>query len=171
MVNWGAAALASVGLAVGGVLGLAGTFAPSASLRGLAWGIDGLALVMASALLAVLHFRKGHDIVASGFLVFAIGQGLIVSGAAMELAASIPSFGAGIGLWAVGLSLISVPKVFPLLVRFLGLVAAAMLAVTALRIFGGAPILPTSSPLPFFAYPFLVATLFGWIWTLVGRGG
>lgn len=61
MANWGATALASVGLAVGGVLGLAGTFAPSASLRGLAWGIDGLALVMASALLAVLHFRKGHD--------------------------------------------------------------------------------------------------------------
>jgi hypothetical protein len=46
-----------------------------------------------------------------------------------------------------------------------------MLTVTALRIFGGAPILPTSSPLPFFAYPFLVATLFGWIWTLVGRNG
>ena len=171
MLNWGAAALASVGLAVGGVLGLVGTFAPSASLRGLAWGIDGLALVMASALLAVLYIRKGHDIVASGFLVFAIGQGLIVSGAAMELAASTPSFGAGIGLWAVGLSLISVPKVFPLLVRLLGLVAAAMLTVTALRIFGGAPILPTSSPLPFFAYPFLVATLFGWIWTLVGRNG
>ena len=171
MANRGATALASVGLAVGGVLGLAGTFAPSASLRGLAWGIDGLALVMASALLAVLHFRKGHDMVASGFLVFAIGQGLIVSGAAMELAASTPSFGAGIGLWAVGLSLISVPKIFPLLVRLLGLVAAAMLTVTALRIFGGVPILPTSSPLPFFAYPFLVATLFGWIWTLVGRGG
>jgi hypothetical protein len=167
MENRDVTALASVGLAVGGVMGLAGTFAPSASLRGLAWGIDGLALIMASALLAILHFRKGQDFVASGFLLFAIGQGLIVSGAAMELAASTPSFGAGCGLWAVGLALISVPQAFPLAIRILGLVAAAMLAVTALQIFSGAPILPTSSPLPFFAYPFLVATLFGWIWALL----
>ena len=39
--------LASIGLIVGGALGTAGTFAPSASLRGLAWGIDGVALVIA----------------------------------------------------------------------------------------------------------------------------
>ena len=50
--------LASIGLAVGGMLGLAGTFAPSASLRGLAWGIDGIALVMASALLTVTYLPK-----------------------------------------------------------------------------------------------------------------
>jgi hypothetical protein len=169
MENKDASILASITLAVGGIMGLAGTFAPTASLRGLAWGIDGLALVMASALLAVLQFRRGRDFVAAGFLVFAIGQGLVVSGAAMELAASTPSFGAGCGLWAGGLALISVPQAFPLVVRLLGMVAAAMLGVTALQIFGGAAILPTSSPLPFFAYPFLVATLFGWIWALLTR--
>jgi hypothetical protein len=75
--------LASVGLTVGGVLGLAGTFAPSPSLRSLAWGIDGLGLVMASALLTLGYYRKGQDLVASGFLVFAIGEGIILSGAAM----------------------------------------------------------------------------------------
>jgi hypothetical protein len=32
---------------------MAGTFASSAALRGLCWGIDGVALVMASALLTV----------------------------------------------------------------------------------------------------------------------
>ena len=58
--------LACIGLAVGGALGLAGSFAPSSSLRGLAWGIDGTALVMACALLAVLFFRRGQDIVAAG---------------------------------------------------------------------------------------------------------
>lgn len=72
--------LASGGLAVGGVLGIAGTFAPSASLRGLAWGIDGVGLVMASALLTLAFYRKGRDLVASGFLVFMLGQGLILSG-------------------------------------------------------------------------------------------
>lgn len=65
--------VASVGLAVGGVLGMAGTFAPSASLRGLAWGIDGIALVTAGAILTIVFYRMGQDLVAAGFLVFAIG--------------------------------------------------------------------------------------------------
>ena len=143
--------LASVGLAVGGGLGLAGTFAPTASLRGLAWGIDGLALVMASALLTLLFFRRGQDVVAAGFLVFAVGEGVILSVAAADLVASVPSFGAGTGLWAVALALISGPRTFPLLVRLLGLAASILFAATAGQIFMGAQILPTSSPLPLFA--------------------
>src|SRR6204780_131658 len=91
--------LASIGLAVGGVLGMAGTFAPSASLPGLAWGIDGIALVLACSLLALRFFRMRQDIVAAGFLVFAIGECLLVSGAAMDLVRSAPSFGAGVGLF------------------------------------------------------------------------
>jgi hypothetical protein len=163
--------LASVGLAVGGVLGLAGTFAPSASFRGLAWGIDGLGLVMASTLLTLGFYRKGEDLVASGFLVFAIGEGVILSGAAMDLAASVPSFGAGTGMWAVALALISIPHAFPLIVRFLGLGTSILFAATAWQIFAGVQLLPTSSPLPFYAYPFFVATFFGWIWTLLKADG
>ena len=105
--------LASIGLAVGGILGMAGTFAPSVALRSLAWGIDGVALVMAGAILTVMFYRGGQDLVASGFLIFAIGEGIILSGAAMDLDASVPSFGAGSGLWATGLALISLPPVFP----------------------------------------------------------
>ena len=119
--------LASVGLAVGGVFGMAGTFAPSASLRGLAWGIDGVGLVMAGTVLTLVFYRKGQDLVASGFLVFAVGESIILSGAAMDLTASVPSFGAGTSLWALALVLISVPRVFPLPVRLLGLLAAAPL--------------------------------------------
>lgn len=150
---------------------MAGTFAPSASLRGLAWGIDGGALVMACAVLTLVFYRTGHDWVASGFLVFLIGEGLILSGAAMDLEASVPSFGAGSGLWAISLALISLPPVFPFLVRTLGLIAAIMFATTALQIFAGAHLTPVSSPLPFFAYPFFVATLFGWIWALLKGDG
>lgn len=87
--------LASVGLAVGGVFGMAGVFVPSASLRGLAWGIDGVGLVMAGALLTVAFYRRGQDLVASGFLVFTVGEGIILSSAAMDLAVSVPSFGRG----------------------------------------------------------------------------
>jgi hypothetical protein len=163
--------LASLGLALGAVFGLAGNFAPSASLRGLAWGIDGLGLVMASALLALTYFRRGQDLVAAGFLVFLVGQSIIVSGAAMDLASSVPSFGAGVGMWALALGLISAPDVFPFVVRLLGLTSSALFATTAVRIFTGAPILPTSQPLPFYIYPLFVATLIGWIvtfWRLDG---
>ncbi len=105
--------LASIGLGLGGVLGMAGTLAPSDSLRGLAWGIDGIALVMACSLLTLRFFRMGQEIVAAGFLVFAIGEGLLVSGAALDLARSAPSFGGGVGLWSAGLVLISATTRFP----------------------------------------------------------
>jgi hypothetical protein len=159
--------VASIGLALGGLFGMAGTFAHSASLRGLAWGIDGVGLVMASALLTIAFFRQGYDIVASGFLVFAIAEAIILSSAAMDLAASIPLFGAGIGLWALALGLISIPNVFPVPVRLLGLIAGGLFGATAMQIFAGAQITPISAPLPFNAYPVLVATLIGWIWTLM----
>src|SRR5690349_19998237 len=117
---------------------MAVTFAHSASLRGLAWGIDGVGLVMASALLTIAFFRQGYDIVASGFLVFAIAEAIILSSAAMDLAASIPLFGAGIALWALALGLISIPDVFPVPVRLLGLIAAGLFGATAMQIFAGA---------------------------------
>ena len=162
--------IASMGLVIGGVLGMAGTFAPSTSLRGLAWGLDGVGLIVASALLTVYFFRQGLDLVAAGFLVFAVGEGLILSGAAMDLMASVPSFGAGAALWAAALALISLPRVFPALVRGLGLVAAALFAAFALQVFAGHALTPLAAPLPFYAYPFLVATLFGWAWVLLKTG-
>jgi hypothetical protein len=167
MDNRTLAFVASVGLALGGILGLAGVFAPTVALRGLAWGIDGVALVMACALLTIAYFRKGDDLVAAGFLVFAIGQVAVLSCAAMELARSVPFFGAGVGLWAVALAMISASSAFPLVVRLLGFVSLILFGATAVRIFTGSVIGPMGSPLPFYAYPALVATMVGWIWTLL----
>ena len=158
---------ASVGLAVGGAFGMAGTFAPTDSLRGLAWGIDGIALVMAASVLAIWFFRKNQDVVASGFLVFAIGEAIVLSTAPMPLDASVASFGTGAGLWSLALVLISCRPFFPLLVRLLGMVAGILFAVTYIQVVMGAHITPLTKPLPFFAYPVLVATMFGWIWTLL----
>jgi hypothetical protein len=39
------------------------------------------------------------------------------------------------------------------------------------RKFAGIPLSPISFPLPFFVYPFFVATFFGWIWTLLKADG
>jgi hypothetical protein len=155
---------APIALVTGAVLGMAGTFVPSASLRGLLWGLDGTALVVAGALLAVHQFRRGRDQVAAGFLVFVVGEALILSGAAMDPVASGPVFAAGAALWAAALTLVSAPKVMPAWVRGVALVAALLFTIVALQLFLGHPLTPLSQPLPFFAYPFLVATLFGWAW-------
>jgi len=156
--------LAASGLVIGAVLGVAGTFAPSAALRGLAWGVDGTALIVAAALLAVHHGRRGNDLAAAGFLLFVAGEALILSGAAMTLEASAPSFAAGVSLWAASLVLVSASNTMPLLVKGVGFIAAVLFAVVALQIFMGDALTPLSEPLPFFAYPFMAATLFGWAW-------
>ncbi|MES0213581.1 hypothetical protein NKJ93_31695 [Mesorhizobium sp. M0028] len=45
--------IAAIGLAIGGAMGLVGTFVESASLRETLWTIDGVALVVATALLTM----------------------------------------------------------------------------------------------------------------------
>lgn len=162
--------IASSGLSIGALLGMAGTFAPP-SLRGIAWGIDGIALIVASAILTIYHLRKGNDTAAAGFLVFLVGETLIVSGAAMDLTASAPSFAAGVGMWAASLALVSSSNVLPTLLRGIGFVASLLFAIVAVEIFSGRALTPLSQPLPFFAYPFLAATLFGWAWVHIRRAG
>ncbi len=156
--------LAPICLVSGALLGMVGTFMPSPGLRGLAWGFDGVALVVAGALLLVHFLRAGRDDVAAGFAVFTVGQCLVLSSAAMSLQESAPTFAAGAALWAAALALISAPRVFPNLVRITGFVAAVLFAIMALQVFGGRPLTPLSQPLPFFAYPVLVLTMFGWAW-------
>lgn len=156
--------ITAIGLVTGALLGMAGTFAPSASLRGLAWGLDGIALIVATALLTIHHLRRGNELLAAGFLVFVVGEGLILSGVGMDLVESVPSFGAGVGLWAASLALVSASSAMPLLIRGTGFAGSLLFAVVAAQIFLGRELTPLSEPLPFFAYPFLAVTLLGWAW-------
>ena len=153
--------VAAAGLVIGALLGMAGSFAPSAELRALAWGVDGTALIVASALLVVHHLRQGNEQLAAGFLVFLAGETLIVSGSAMNLAASAPLFAAGAGLWAAALGLISAAREFPVLVSATGAIAAVLFAIAAARMFLRARLTALSTPLPFSAYPFLAIALLG----------
>ena len=59
---------------------------------------------------------------------------------------------------------------FPVLVRCLGLIAAVLFAVVSVLIFSGYQINPLTEPLPFYAYPFFAATIFGWALTLLRTG-
>jgi len=150
-------------LVIGGVLGLVGSFAPP-SVRGLAWGIDGTALVIGSALLAVHYAKLGNEQLAAAFLVFLAGQTLVVSGSAMGLSESSPSFAAGVGLWAAALAMISSSCVMPIVLRITAGISSVLFAITAIQTYGGAELNPLSKPLPFFAYPLFVFTLFGLAW-------
>jgi hypothetical protein len=159
--------IAAGGLLVGAVFGLAGTLVASPALQASLWAIDSVGLVVATSLLALRYFRVGVDVVAAGFLVFAIGEGVLLSGTAAGPTASVPAFAAGTALWAAALALINAPPRLPGWLRVLGGGAALLFAITAGRIYAGEALLPTSSPLPFLAYPFLVATLLGWTWVLL----
>lgn len=159
--------IASVGLALGGVFGLVGTFVGQADLRNIAWEIDGLGLIVATSLLAIKFFRKGCDAIAAGFLIFAIGESVMLSGMAAGLEGSVPSFAAGTALWATAMVLIGFPPVFSLWVRLMGFVSSILFFITATKIFWGQALTPLSLPLPFYGYPFLVITFIGWIWTLM----
>jgi hypothetical protein len=141
--------IATVGLLVGAIFGLAGTLVRSPTLQASLWAIDAVGLVVATSLLALKFFRAGEDIVAGGFLVFAIGEGVLLSGTAAGPSGSVPALAAGMALWAAAL---------------VGGIAAVLFAATAARLYAGEALLPTSAPLPFFGYPFLVATLLGWAW-------
>jgi hypothetical protein len=163
--------VAAIGLGLGAVFGLAGTMVTAFHLQNTSWAIDGVGLVVATALLTLKFFRRGDDVVAAGFLVFCTGESVLLSGTAAGPIGSVPAFAAGTALWAAALLLISIPRAFPRWVRLVGVVTAILVAVTSIRIFWGEPLLPTSSPLPFFAYPFLVVTFIGWIWALLREAG
>lgn len=159
--------VAAIGLAIGGAFGLAGTFVASDALRETLWTIDGVALVVGTALLTMKYQRLGNDCVAAGFLTFLAGESLLLAGNAAGLEASVPSYVGGISLWAAALVMVSAPNTFALWMRLTAVIAALLFVVSACMILWGAPLLPTSSPLPAAGYPFLVLTFVGWIRTLL----
>ena len=83
-----------------------------------------------------------------------------------SLAGSVPAFAAGTALWSAALLLTSVSKEFAIATRLAGLIGAILFAITSGEIFWGVALLPTSKPLPYFGYPFLVLTFIGWIWAI-----
>jgi hypothetical protein len=161
--------VAVIGFVLGGALGMLGTMVTSQNVRAISWAVDGTALIVATSILALMYFRKGCDGIAAGFMVYAIGEAVMLSGTAASLEASIPSFAAGTALWSAGLLLISAPPVFVLWTRLAGLIGAILFGITSAQIFWGHPLTPIARPLPYYAYPFLVLTFIGWIYTLLKK--
>jgi hypothetical protein len=163
-------AVACVGLALGGALGMAGSMVARQDIRAACWSLDSVGLVVATSILALGYLRKEKLAVAAGFLVFAIGEGVMLSGTAGSLKASVPAFAAGTALWSAALLLTSLAREFAIWIRVAGIVAAILFAITAGSIFWGVALTPLTRPLPFFGYPFIVLTFAGWIWTVWREG-
>lgn len=160
--------IAAIGLAIGGALGLAGTFLASAPLRETAWTIDGGAL--ATALLA-MKYRRGWAMIAPPRLpdAFLAGESLLLAGNATGWrSACLPMSTASRSIRR--LAMVSAPKTFALWMRLTALVAAVLFVVAAGMILWRAPLLPNSAPLPAAGYPLLVLTFVGWVWMLVRDG-
>jgi hypothetical protein len=158
----------AVALLIGCILGMVGSFLPSDAFRSPAWAVGSASLILASALLTVFYFRKGLDMVAVGFLIYAIAESVVFSSCATNLD-NTSSFGAGVFLWALAIAILSLQNIFPLFVRGTGIIAATLFAIVAVRIFTGDSLNALAKPFPFFAYPFFAATLIGWAWTLLKR--
>jgi hypothetical protein len=155
--------LAILGLIAGGVLGMAGSMVTAEHVRAVCWGIDGTGVIVATTILACTYIRSGRLEIGVGFLVYAIGESVMLTGTAASLDASVPAFAAGTALWSAGLALTSVPREFAVWTRLSGLAGAVLFGIVSLMIFSGKPLTPIARPLPFFAYPFLVLTFIGWI--------
>jgi hypothetical protein len=159
--------IAIAGLVVGAALGMAGTLVSADNLRAELWAIDSTGLIVATAILALRAFRAGNDAAAAGFLVYCVGEAVMLGGTAQSLAGSVPAFAAGTALWSAGLLLVSVPRGFAVWARMTGVAAAILFGFVSLSIFWGAVLTPISRPFPYFAYPLLVLTFVGW---MVGLG-
>jgi len=162
--------LAVLGLIAGGVLGMAGSIVASDHVRAVCWAIDGVGVIIATMIMALTFVRSGRLEVAAGFLIYAVGESVMLGGTAMSLQQSVPAFAAGTALWCAGLTLTSVPRVFATWTRLAGLISAVLFGTVSITIFRGIPLTPITHPLPFFAYPFLVITFIGWIVAIVSHG-
>ena len=160
----------AIGLLVGCVLGMAGSMIPNSTFRNVAWATGSGGIILAGALLAMRFFRNERDAAAAGFLALAIGESVVFSSCATNLDDNISSFGAGTFLWALSIAFLSIQKIFPVFVRFTGIIAAGLFASASILIFTGHPVNALAKPLPFLAYPFYAATLVGWAWTLLRTG-
>ena len=158
--------LIAAGFVVGAVLGMGGNFLPVGPPQNVAWGISALGLILGSALFAARFARQGHDIVAVGFALLALAEGVVVSAGTPADPGAHATFAGATALYALALLVASLPAALPALVRIVGALAAVPFGAHALLWWlGTAP--PSSGPFAGVGYMLLTITVVGWIITVV----
>lgn len=158
--------LAAIGLGIGVVFGIAGGAFSDPIQQGIVYEISSLGLTAALALLAVKYLRSGHDQAAAGFIVFAVGEGVMTAGSPAGGQVATSSFGAGMALYIPALLLIIAKPCFPLWTRITGAAAMVPFGIAAARIFLGHEV-GYADALPGAGYGLLSLTMIGWIIELV----
>ncbi|PHN02251.1 hypothetical protein [Flavilitoribacter nigricans] len=160
--------IAAIGLVTGVVFGLSGSIVQDPVLTNVLYEVSSVGLTVACVVLALNFYRKEEDLVATGFLLFAIAEAVMSAGNAAGVVEGQPSFGAGMALYVPALLLISIPKTFALWNRISGIAAAIPFTIAAGIIFTGGIALP-SSGLVGGAYGLLSLTIVGWVIGLSGK--
>ena len=165
-MNYKTNMLASIGLAIGAIFGMSGSFITEPTLQIALYEISSIGLTAALVLLAVKFIRAEKDFLSTGFLLLAIAEAIMTTGSALGAVGGQPSFGAGMALYVPALLFISIPKEFPLWTRLTGIAASIPFAIAASKIFMGEEVLSTSA-LPGAGYGLLTLTIVGWIIVLL----
>ncbi|MBI2918838.1 MAG: hypothetical protein HYY01_12715 [Chloroflexi bacterium] len=153
----------TIGLLTYVVLGMAGSaFDRGSSAQNILYAVSGVGLVAAGVVAAMHLVRRNHTIVASGFVILAIAEAMLIVGGVPSAATDyLASFAGGVMYYIPGLLLISLPSVMPLVVRALGVLAAAPWAVFAFQnLTGKAPAF--DAPVTVVGYILLSLAVIGW---------
>jgi len=154
--------LAAGGLAIGAIFGIIGSLITAETTSGFLYEISSLGMTMGCVLLGIKHFRNGTDLVAAGFILLALAEGVMTTGTVLGPVGGQPAFGAGMALYVPALLLISLPQHYAMAFRVTGFLACVPFGIAAARIFLGHEVLP-STPLPDTGYGLLTLTFVGWI--------
>ncbi len=157
--------VAIIGLAIGAIFGLSGSFVTDPIVTIVLYEISSVGLIVSLTILALKFLKEDRLLLATGFLLFSIGEAIMSGGTAAGELGGQAAFGGGMALYGPALLLISIPKKFPIWGRMTGLAACIPFGLVASKIFLGEVVL-SSSALPGAGYGLLTLTIISWIWTL-----
>jgi hypothetical protein len=163
------AGLVGAGLISAAGFGQAGGAVEPGAAQSTFWAVSSIGLVFACLLLAITELREKNDVVATGFVLLAIGESLMWAGGCPGDPGQPSAFAAGVLLYVPALLAISAPKSdLPKSVRALGIVAAVPWLAYAMWFLGGKRPSPVG-PLAISGYIALSATCIAWAVVVLRR--
>lgn len=147
------------GLLVGVVLGMAGNIPQEGWLQTVLFAVSSIGLTVAGVLLVLREARRGADLVAAGFAIFAIAEVILWTGGGSTGPGGEAPFAAAVLFYAPALLLISAPPRFAFWARAAGALAAVPFGVHAVVfLLGGTP----TEILQITGYLLLSVAVIGW---------
>ena len=152
------------GLLVGVVLGMAGNVPTGSWLQNLLFAVSSIGLTVAGVLLVLRETRRGADLVAAGFAIFAVAETIIWVGGGTTGPVSEAPFAAATLFYVPALLLISAPPRFAFWARAAGALAAVPFGIHAVVfLLSGTP----SEGLQIAGYLLLSVAVIGWAMDVV----